>query len=328
MTEPVLSVSNLAVSFATEAGPARAVDGISFEVMPGETLGLVGESGCGKSVTSLALMGLIEKPAGRVDCDSLRLAGRELTGLQEPEWRRVRGKDISMIFQEPMTALNPVFTVGSQLTEVLRRHQKLKRAEAAERAVDLLHRVGIPSPEKRIRDYPHELSGGMRQRVMIAMAISCEPKVLIADEPTTALDVTTQAQVLEQIMRLQETLDTAVVLITHDLGIVAETCQRTLVMYCGKIVEEAPVDALFHHPRHPYTAGLLAAVPRLRGRRIARLPTIPGSVPDPTQPVPGCRFEDRCEYAQPECRDRQPGLLGSDTGHGYACHFPLQGRAR
>lgn len=318
---PLLSVKNLEVEFSTERGIIRAIDNVSFDVMSGETLGLVGESGCGKSVTSLAILGLIPSPPGHITGGSIKLNGRELVGLPESEYRRIRGSEISMIFQEPMTALNPVFRISSQMIDVLVRHQKLNRKQARAHAVEMLALVGIPSPDKRINEYPHELSGGMRQRVMIAMALSCNPKLLLADEPTTALDVTTQAQVMEQIVKLQEELGTAVVLVTHDLGVVAETCNRAVVMYAGSIAEEAPIETLFEHPRHPYAEGLLKSIPRIREHKLAELPTIPGSVPDLLMLPNGCRFVDRCYKADDRCHTSEPEL----NWHGsqaVACYHP------
>ncbi|MDT8450823.1 MAG: ABC transporter ATP-binding protein [Wenzhouxiangellaceae bacterium] len=305
MPGTLLEVENLTVEFATEAGPVRAVDGVSFTLDAGETLGIVGESGCGKSTTGLALMGLLPGN-GRIAGGSIRLAGRELTGLGERAWRGLRGAELSMIFQEPMTALNPVYSVGRQITAVLRRHERLSDNAARERAIDMLARVGFPDPDTRLGEYPHELSGGMRQRVMVAMALACRPRLLIADEPTTALDVTTQAQVLEQIAGLAGATGTAVVLITHDLGVVAETCARVLVMYCGRAVEQAPAATLFATPRHRYTQGLLAAMPTLQPPRAGRLATIPGTVPEPGAYPPGCRFAPRCAHADELCRNREP----------------------
>ncbi len=321
MSSALLSIRDLVVEFSTERGRVRAIDGVSFDLAPGETLGLVGESGCGKTVTALAVLGLIPSPPGRILSGSIRLEGRELTRLGEREYRHVRGKLISMIFQEPMTALNPVLTIATQMTDVLVRHQGMSRRRARDRAVEMLALVGIPSPEKRIDDYPHQMSGGMRQRVMIAMALSCNPKLLLADEPTTALDVTTQAQVLEEMVRLQERFGTAVILVTHDLGVVAETCRRAVVMYAGRVVEEAPVECLFEQPRHPYTEGLLASIPRIREEKLPELPTIPGSVPDLLHLPPGCRFADRCPRADELCRRREPKLeLRCDIA--VACHHP------
>ncbi|MGJ8668323.1 MAG: ABC transporter ATP-binding protein [Oceanococcus sp.] len=326
MTQPLLQVRDLCVEFNTDKGIARALDGISFDVMPGETLGIVGESGCGKSVTSLAILGLIPSPPGRVVSGEILFQGQDLLKLSERQMRKRRGKDIAMIFQEPMTALDPVFTISTQLCEVLRRHQGLTRKQARRTAIEWLGKVGIPSPEKRIDDYPHQLSGGMRQRVMIAMALSCEPKLIIADEPTTALDVTIQAQVLEQIVKLSEEFHTAMMLITHDLGVVAQTCQRACVMYCGKLIEQASIDDLFKRPAHPYTGGLLASVPRIREHRLEELPTIAGMVPDLLHLPQGCRFVERCPQALDICQQQQPELsLCADTGRQLACHNPLDG---
>jgi oligopeptide/dipeptide ABC transporter ATP-binding protein len=321
--DALLQVRDLAVEFVTDQGVVRAVDGISFDLKPGETLGLVGESGCGKTVTGLALLGLVPSPPGRVVNGSITLAGLDLVELPEPELRQLRGSRISMIFQEPMTALNPVFTIGNQMGDVLRLHQGLTRRQARVTAVELLARVGIPEPEQRIGDYPFQLSGGMRQRVMIAMALSCEPQVLVADEPTTALDVTTQAQVLELMTGLQQELGTAMILITHDLGVVAETCQSALVMYCGRIVEQSPVDELFATPRHPYTAGLLASIPRLGVAHEGQLPVIPGMVPDLLHLPAGCRFADRCSKVQQHCREAIPELKKfAQTESLVACYEP------
>jgi oligopeptide/dipeptide ABC transporter ATP-binding protein len=322
--EPLLSVRNLVVEFATRYGPARAVDDISFDIYPNETVGIVGESGCGKTVTGLSLLRLIPSPPGRIVSGSIMLGDRDLVQMPEKELQYLRGEEISMIFQEPMTALNPVLTVGSQMVDVLLRHKKISKREAREFAIDMLSRVGIPAPKKRIDEYPHELSGGMRQRVMIGMALSCSPKLLIADEPTTALDVTTQAQVLEQIVKLQEEFQMAVILVTHDLGVIAETCHRAIVMYCGNIVESGTVDQLFDNPKHPYTRGLLDSIPRLRDERLDQLPIIPGMVPDLLHLPQGCRFADRCAYAQADCRETPPKLVvNSDGLGGVACFHPL-----
>ncbi len=319
---PLLAVDRLSVEFTTGQGRVRAVDQVSLTINSGETVGLVGESGCGKSVTSLALLGLVPTPPGRIAGGSVRFQGRELVGLSERELARVRGRGIAMIFQEPMTALNPVLTVASQMITVLRRQRGLSKRAAGAAAVEWLDRVGIAEPAKRIDDYPHQLSGGMRQRVMIAMALSCEPKLLIADEPTTALDVTIQAQVLELIATLTRDTGTAMILITHDLGVIAETCQRACVMYCGRIVEEAPVASLFAAPRHPYSAGLIASVPRVREDRLGRLPTIPGRVPDLASLPAGCRFQERCVRVQPRCRDESPDLRELGPARA-ACHNPV-----
>jgi oligopeptide/dipeptide ABC transporter ATP-binding protein len=322
--DAVLRVRDLSVEFATEDGVLRAVDRVSFEVRPNETLGLVGESGCGKTVTGLSILRLIPAPPGRIAGGSIELNGRDLVPLPDREMNDIRGREIAMIFQEPMTALNPVFTVGNQMTDVLCRHRPLSRREARALAVELLAKVNIPAPESRLDDYPHQMSGGMRQRVMIAMALSCNPQLLIADEPTTALDVTTQAQVLEQIKSLQAEFRMAVLLVTHDLGVVAETCRRAVVMYCGSIVEAGDTDQLFHQPRHPYTAGLLASIPRLRAERLPELPVIPGRVPDLLHLPAGCRFADRCPRVQDRCRAERPPLTaGVAGGTAVACHYPL-----
>jgi oligopeptide/dipeptide ABC transporter ATP-binding protein len=323
--EPVLRVRDLSVEFVTEEGVIRAVDAVSFDVLPNETLGLVGESGCGKTVTGLSILQLVPMPPGRFASGSIQLNGRDLLKLGPGEIEDVRGSDISMIFQEPMTALNPVFTIGNQMADVLCRHRDLTRTQAREVAANLLGKVNIPDAASRLDDYPHQLSGGMRQRVMIAMALSCNPQLLIADEPTTALDVTTQAQVLQQIRDLQSEFQMAVVLVTHDLGVVAETCKRAVVMYCGSIVEAGDVAALFSRPRHPYTAGLLASIPRLRAERLAELPVIPGRVPDLLNLPAGCRFADRCPRVQERCRRERPPLAAGDAGAtAVACHFPLE----
>ncbi|MDH3550296.1 MAG: ABC transporter ATP-binding protein [Gammaproteobacteria bacterium] len=324
VAKTLLCVRNLVVEFDTRFGPVRAVDDISFDIFPNETVGIVGESGCGKTVTGLSLLRLVPSPPGRIVQGSIILNGNDLVQLPENDMAQLRGDDISMIFQEPMTALNPVLSLGTQMTDVLRQHRKMTKREARNVAIDMLEKVGIPVPEKRIDEYPHELSGGMRQRVMIAMALSCNPKLLVADEPTTALDVTTQAQVLEQIVELQEEFHMAVILITHDLGVIAETCQRAIVMYCGNIVETGTVEDLFQRPRHPYTKGLLESIPRLRDERIAELPIIPGMVPDLLSLPPGCRFADRCKYAQADCLQTPPRLESSgDAGSGVACYHPL-----
>ena len=324
VAKTLLCVRNLVVEFDTRFGPVRAVDDISFDIFANETVGIVGESGCGKTVTGLSLLRLVPSPPGRIVQGSIILNGNDLVQLPENDMAQLRGDDISMIFQEPMTALNPVLSLGTQMTDVLRQHRKMTKREARDVAIDMLAKVGIPVPEKRIDEYPHELSGGMRQRVMIAMALSCNPKLLVADEPTTALDVTTQAQVLEQIVELQEEFHMAVILITHDLGVIAETCQRAVVMYCGNIVETGTVADLFQRPRHPYTKGLLESIPRLRDERIAELPIIPGMVPDLLSLPAGCRFADRCKYAQADCLQTPPRLESSgDAGSGVACYHPL-----
>ena len=316
--EPVLRVENLRTYFRTRAGIARAVDGVSFDVYPGETIGVVGESGSGKSVTALSLLRLIDPP-GQIEPGSrLIFEGKDLMAASEEEVRRVRGNRMAMVFQEPMTALNPVFTVGDQIAEVARVHDRASRKAAWERAVEMLFLVGIPSPRERASQYPHEMSGGMRQRVLIAMALVMNPVLLIADEPTTALDVTIQAQILELLAGLQQRLGTAILLITHDLGVVAEVASRALVMYGGQIVERAPVRDLFAHPAHPYTQGLLRAMPRL-GQGLDRLVTIPGTVPAPTAWPSGCRFRDRCPFAYARCEREEPAL--AEGIHSAACHL-------
>src|SRR5678816_2764539 len=305
MTEPLLSVENLRTYFYTPDAVARSVDGVSFVINPGEVLGIVGESGCGKSVTALSILRLIQPPGRIEDGSRILFEGKDLVSLDDAGMRNVRGNRIAMIFQEPMSALNPVFTVGDQVAEVARVHGTGSRKDAWNRAVEMLTLTGIPSPAERAKQYPHQLSGGMRQRVLIAMALVMNPSLLIADEPTTALDVTIQAQILELLADLQQRLGLAVLLITHDLGVVAEVTSRVLVMYGGQIVERAPVRELFRDPRHPYTRGLLEAMPRL-GRQRDRLAVIPGTVPPPTQWPSGCRFRDRCAYAWQRCADEAP----------------------
>ena len=319
---PLLEVEGLKTHFFTRDGVVRAVDGVSFSVHAGETLAIVGESGCGKSVTSLSILRLIASPPGRTVAGSIRFEGRELLALPEPDMRKVRGNEISMIFQEPMTSLNPVLTIGRQIAEALVLHRGLARAAANARAVEMLAVVNIPEPARRVREYPHQLSGGMRQRVMIAMALACSPKLLIADEPTTALDVTIQAQILDLMRALKEKTGAAIVLITHDLGVVAEMAQRVVVMYAGRKVEEAPVAELFARPRHPYTQGLLHSIPRL-GATLAgkrnRLEEIRGMVPSMREAIPGCVFAPRCAYATERCRTEYPPLEQKAEGHVVAC---------
>jgi len=321
-SEPLLEVADLRTWFFTRDGIVRAVDGVSFHVTPGETLAIVGESGCGKSVTALSVLRLIPSPPGRIVSGSIRFAGRDLLGLSEAEMRQVRGNEISMIFQEPMTSLNPVLTIGRQIAETLSLHQGLSRNVALARAVDMLRLVHIPEPERRATEYPHQLSGGMRQRVMIAMALACNPKLLIADEPTTALDVTIQAQILDLMRELKQKIDAAIVLITHDLGVVAEMAQRVVVMYAGRKAEEAPVGPLFRRPLHPYTKGLLNSMPRLgatlAGER-APLAEIPGTVPSLREMIPGCPFEARCTFATDLCRREMPQFEEKEPGHFAAC---------
>jgi peptide/nickel transport system ATP-binding protein len=318
---PLLEVEGLKTHFFTRDGVVRAVDGVSFSIQPGETLALVGESGCGKSVTSLSILRLIASPPGRTVAGTIRFDGRDLLGLSEPAMRKVRGNEISMIFQEPMTSLNPVLTVGRQIAEALVLHRGLARGEANERAVEMLRLVNIPEPARRASEYPHQMSGGMRQRVMIAMALACDPKLLIADEPTTALDVTIQAQILDLMRALKEKTGAAIMLITHDLGVVAEMAQRVVVMYAGRKVEEARVDDLFARPRHPYTRGLLSSIPRLGAAKPARmrLTEIPGMVPSLREPIAGCPFATRCPYVVERCRVEMPPLEAKAEGHTVAC---------
>ena len=316
MNEKLLEVEDLRTHFFTEEGVVRAVDGISFDVRERETLAVVGESGSGKSVTSLSILRLIPSPPGRIVSGAIRLRGRDLLRLSGEEMRRIRGKEISMIFQEPMTSLNPVYTCGEQIMEALVLHEKLGRAAARLRAIELLRMVGIPSPEQRVDEYPHQMSGGMRQRVMIAMALACKPAILIADEPTTALDVTIQAQILELLKRLQGELGMAVLLITHDLGVVAETADRVVVMYAGQVVESCDARSLFRRTLHPYTAALLRSLPRLGSRDPLRV--IPGSVPNPAAFPPGCRFAPRCPVAEARCGEPVP-LVELEPGHRVRC---------
>jgi peptide/nickel transport system ATP-binding protein len=323
---PILTVERLRTSFRTIDGTARAVDDVSWTLRRQEILGIVGESGCGKSVTALSVMGLVPNPPGRVE-GSIRLQGRELVGLPEATMQRIRGNDVSMVFQEPMTSLDPVMRIGRQIAEPLNVHQGLSAGEATARAIDLLHRVRIPEAERRANEYPHQLSGGMRQRVMIAIALACRPAVLFADEPTTALDVTIQAQILRLMLDLRSEFGTAIVLITHDLGVIAEIADRVVVMYAGRKVEEAPVADLFAHPRHPYTAGLLDSVPRVdRTGRAAqrRLTEIAGMVPALDRDIPGCRFAPRCRLASELCRREDPPLEEKRPGHWAACWHSAQ----
>ena len=323
--QPLLSVQNLRTHFATRNGAVRAVDGVSFDVAAGETLAIVGESGCGKSVTSLSILRLLNEPPAKL-AGSVVFEGRDLIALDEATMRQLRGNQISMIFQEPMTSLNPLLTVGRQIAEPLVLHQGMTFAQARARAVEMLARVGIASPEGRVDEYPHQLSGGMRQRVMIAMAIACNPKILVADEPTTALDVTIQAQILDLMRDLQATIGSAIILITHDLGVVAEMAQRVVVMYAGRKVEDASVEQIFDNPRHPYTRGLLGAIPKLGasadGSAAApRLTEIPGAVPSLIAPLQGCSFAGRCPVVRDVCRSVAPALREVAVGHHSACHL-------
>jgi len=322
--EPLLQIENLQTHFGTPDGVVRAVEGLSFYIDAGETLAVVGESGCGKSVTSMSILRLLPEPPGRI-AGSIRFMGRSLLDLPEAEMRKLRGNDISMIFQEPMTSLNPVLTIGRQIGETLRLHQGLSQRQALTRAVEMLTLVGIPAPERRVREYPHQLSGGMRQRVMIAMALACNPKLLIADEPTTALDVTIQAQILDLMRDLKTRLGSAIMLITHDLGVVAEMAQRVVVMYAGRKVEEAPVGEIFGNPQHPYTRGLLGAVPKLGSSLThtdrSKLAEIPGTVPSLRSRIQGCPFAGRCLSATELCREVAPAVEEKRPAHYVACHY-------
>ena len=324
LADTVLEIENLQTHFFTADGVVRAVDGVSYAVRSGEILGVVGESGCGKSVTALSILRLVADPPGRIVGGAIRFEGTNLLALTETEMEAIRGNDISMIFQEPMTSLNPLFTVGRQISEAIVLHRGLSKREAMEQAVEMLRRVHMPEPERRAQSYPHQLSGGMRQRVMIAMALSCNPKVLIADEPTTALDVTIQAQILELMREMQDTLGAAVILITHDMGVVAENADRVVVMYAGRKVEEAEVDELFERPGHPYTVGLLGAIPSLdeaarADSRRMRLNEIKGIVPSLAHLPQGCTFAPRCGLASDQCRASYPPLTQLRPGHWVAC---------
>ena len=321
MNELLLEVKNLATHFETQEGCIRAVDGVDFSVREGETLGIVGESGCGKTVLALTMMRLVPTPPGKIVSGEIFLDGADILLLSREEMRLVRGRDISMIFQEPMTSLNPVLKIGEQIAEAVRLHQGFSRKEALNRAVEMLRLVGMPAPERRINDYPHQMSGGMRQRVMIAMALSCNPRLMLADEPTTALDVTIQAQILDLINRLKEETGTSVILISHDLGVIAEAAQLVAVMYAGKIVEYSPAAGLFSAPLHPYTRGLMLSLPRVdeKGEDAGYLKTIPGSVPLLYALPAGCRFQDRCPEVMEICREEEPGLIEEMTGHMVRC---------
>ncbi|OEF99388.1 peptide ABC transporter ATP-binding protein [Vulcanibacillus modesticaldus] len=318
----VLEVDQLKTIFRTEDGDIPAVSGVSFSLKAGETLGIVGESGSGKSVTSLSIMGLIPKPQGRLS-GSIRYKGKEIINLSEGEMREIRGNEISMIFQEPMTSLNPVFTIGNQMVEAVLLHMELSKKEAEQRAIEMLRQVGIPRAEEIMKEYPHQLSGGMRQRVMIAMAMSCNPSILIADEPTTALDVTIQAQILDLMRNLKKDFNTSILLITHDLGVVAEMCDRVIVMYAGKIVEESDVRTLFKNPNHPYTKGLIKSTPRLTSEK-QRLYSIPGNVPSFKEMPKGCKFVPRCEYAKDICYKNEPELVYVGEDHKSSCWLNIE----
>jgi peptide/nickel transport system ATP-binding protein len=328
--EALLEVENLQTHFGTPDGVVRAVEGLSFHIEAGETVGIVGESGCGKSVTSMSILRLIQEPPGKI-AGSIRFQGRDLLKVSEPEMRDIRGNAISMIFQEPMTSLNPVLTVGKQIGETVRLHQGMSARDAEAKAVEMLTLVGIPAPARRVREYPHQLSGGMRQRVMIAMALACNPKLLIADEPTTALDVTIQAQILDLMRDLKTRMGSAIMLITHDLGVVAEMAQRVVVMYAGRKVEEAPVADIFARPMHPYTRGLLGAMPKL-GSSLGsndrgKLTEIAGQVPSLRKPIIGCAFAGRCPMVTDSCRRIAPAIVEKALGHRVACHYAGAGVA-
>ena len=323
MTEPLLTVRDLKVYFDTDEGTVHAVDGVSFHIDRGETLGVVGESGCGKSVTAMTIMKLLAMPPGRIASGVIEFEGQDLVAADEAQLCRIRSKEIGMVFQEPMTSLNPVLTIGDQVSEACRVHEGLTKKQGLARAIDMLNLVNIPRPDKRISDYPHQFSGGMRQRVMIAMALSCSPKLLIADEPTTALDVTIQAQILDLLQSLKERMNMAIMLITHAMGVVAESTQRVIVMYAGQVIEEASVEDLFAQPQHPYTQGLIRSIPRidLVATQKIRLQTIVGSVPKLIGVSEGCRFAPRCPHANSTCREVTPVLKVFAAKHRVACHL-------
>jgi peptide/nickel transport system ATP-binding protein/oligopeptide transport system ATP-binding protein len=314
----LLDVQGLTTAFMTGRGEITAIEEVSFSLKEGEILGIVGESGSGKSVTALTIMGLLPTPPARIAAGKVLFQGQELTKLSSRELQRIRGPGIAMIFQEPMTSLNPVFSIGDQIMETIKAHENLPAAALRKRAIDMLDKVGIPSAARRLDDYPHQMSGGQRQRVMIAIALACNPKLLIADEPTTALDVTIQAQILDLLMDLRDEFRMAIMIITHNMGVIAETADRVLVMYAGRVIEEAPVARVFDHPIHPYTRGLLECVPSITEDR-ARLIAIPGTLPDPARRPPGCRYSVRCRYAQPSCSDALPPLILEEADHWAAC---------
>jgi peptide/nickel transport system ATP-binding protein len=321
VADTLLDIRDLKTWFKTDDGMVRAVDGVDLHIDRGETVGVVGESGCGKTVTARSVLKLIDMPPGRFEGGQILWQGRDLIPLDQDEMNKIRAREIAIVFQEPMTSLNPVYTVGDQIAEVIALHQKLNRRQAMDGAAEMLRLVNIPNAQRRVHDYPHQFSGGMRQRVMIAMALSCQPKLLIADEPTTALDVTIQAQILELMQEMKERFGMAIMLITHAMGVVAETCQRVTVMYAGKVVEEAPVEALFGNPRHPYTQGLIRSIPRVdrAAEKKQRLEAIPGTVPSLLEPPPGCRFADRCKYVTDICVRGMPPLKEVGPGHYVRC---------
>jgi peptide/nickel transport system ATP-binding protein len=321
MADTLLDIRGLKTWFATDDGMVRAVDGVDIRIERGETVGVVGESGCGKTVTARSILKLIDMPPGRFEGGQILWRGRDLLPLSAADMDKIRAREIAIVFQEPMTSLNPVYSVGAQIAEVLRQHEKLTRRQAIDRAAEMLSLVNIPNAKARVHDYPHQFSGGMRQRVMIALALSCRPQLLIADEPTTALDVTIQAQILELMQEMKDRFGMAIMLITHAMGVVAETCQRVVVMYAGKVVEEAPAAALFGNPRHPYTQGLIRSIPRVdrAATRKERLEAIPGTVPSLLDPPPGCRFAQRCRFATDVCRQAMPPLKQVGPGHFVRC---------
>ncbi|MCB9758302.1 MAG: ABC transporter ATP-binding protein [Alphaproteobacteria bacterium] len=323
--DPILKLEDLRTWFKMEDGIAKAVDGVNYEIFPKETLSVVGESGSGKSVTALSIMGLIPMPPGIAAGGRILFKGQDLLKASPEKMRRIRGNEIAMIFQEPMTSLNPVYTVGDQISEAVRLHQGLTARDARDKAIEMLDKVGIPNPQKRVDEYPHQMSGGMRQRVMIAMALSCDPALLIADEPTTALDVTIQAQILDLMRALQDDFGTSILFITHDLGVVAEVSHHVAVMYAGKVVEYADVFTLFEHPQHPYTLGLFRSLPDLGGHK-QKLEVIPGVVPSPLEFPSGCRFRNRCAFANDRCGAEEPRLREVGDGHTVACHAVEEGR--
>lgn len=323
MSEPLLEIKGLQTHFFTDRGRVPAVDGVDIHIRKGEVLGIVGESGCGKSVMSLSVMGLVPNPPGKIVNGSIQFKGENLADLSENRMREIRGNEIAMIFQEPMTSLNPVFTNGNQISETVRLHRGLNKKEARQHSIEMLRKVGIPRPEAIVDEYPHQLSGGMRQRVMIAMAMSCDPELLIADEPTTALDVTIQAQILDLMKQLNQESGTAIMMITHDLGVVSEMCDRIVVMYAGKVVEEGTTRTILKNPKHPYTQGLIQSVPRMDVTR-DKLYSIPGNVPNPRNMPQGCRFAPRCEFVMDRCHTSMPELVIVDEGHQSRCWMHVE----